>query len=245
MKVGITLPTFAAGVTDALVVASKAEAAGIDGVFAFDHLWPGKDRSRPALSMYPVLGAIAATTRRIRIGSLVARLGLVPDRIVVESLVSLHELSGHRLVAAIGIGDKGSLAENEAFGIEFPPLGQRRASLSAILGELEQEGIERWVGANAGATLEIARVARATVNLWDTDLERLRNEATRGPTTWAGPLPRSPHGAAEALVYLREAGASWAIWGWPRSVELVTEAMRIARMPVRASHGLSSGDGAS
>ncbi len=234
MKVGITLPTFAASASGALGVAQEADEARIDGVFAFDHLWPGADKSRPALSMYPLLAAAAAVTRRIRIGSLVARLGLVPDQLVVGSLVSLHEVSGHRLVAGLGIGDAKSLSENEAFGIDSPSLVDRRASLATALGGLAGEGIECWVGASAPVTIDIARAAGATVNLWEADMDRLRAEATRGPTSWAGPLPAEARSAAARLTELSEAGATWAIWGWPGSVDLVKQALRAAGMQGRA-----------
>ena len=189
MKVGITLPTFEPTAAAALAAASVAERAGIDGVFVFDHLWRGAKRSGPALSMFPMLGAVAATTRNIRIGSLVARVGFLPDRLVVESFVSLHELTGHRLVAALGIGDAKSVAENEAYGIEWPSLEDRRASLAAMLAELTRRGIECWVGAMAPATLEIAHGMGATVNLWEVGLGRLEAEAALGPATWAGSFP--------------------------------------------------------
>ena len=230
MKVGITLPTFERTANPALVAAREAEDAGIDGVFVFDHIWPGDGRSRPALSMYPVLGAAAAATGRIRVGSLVARVGLLPDGLVTQSLVSLHELTRGRLVAALGIGDSKSRSENEAYGIAWPELEYRRASLAAILGELIAEGIDCWVGATAPSTLEIARAAGATVNLWNVDLDRLRSEAVRGPATWAGPFPAEVGPAADRLMALRDAGATWAIWGWPRSIDLVTQALRTARM---------------
>ena len=230
MKIGITLPTFEFTATAALKTARAAEEAGRDGVFAFDHLWPGTDKSRPALSLYPVLGAVAAVTHQVRIGTLVARLGLLPDGLVVESLVSLHEICDGRVLAAIGIGDSKSLAENHAFGVEWPALEDRRSSLRAVLGELRAAGIERWVGAGSPATLEIAHDAGATVNLWEVGLDRLRDEASHGPTTWAGPMPAHPAPAAKRLVDLREAGAAWAVWGWPGSIDLVTEALRLADM---------------
>ena len=228
MKIGITLPTFEPTAAAALATASAAEGAGIDGVFVFDHLWRGAKRSRPALSMYPVLAAVAATTRHVRIGSLVARVGFLPDRLVVESFVSLHELTEHRLVAALGIGDARSVAENDAYGIAWPALEERRASLASILGELTARGIECWVGATTPATLEIARAAGATVNLWDVELDRVEAEAARGPSTWAGSFPTEAGAAADQLMGLSAAGATWAIWGWPRSIDLVTEALRLA-----------------
>lgn len=125
MKVGITLPTFESSVAPAMTTAWAAEAAGLDGVFVFDHLWPIGQPSRPALSAFPVLAAVVAKTRRIRIGPLVARLGLLPDRLVVDSLVSLFELAGPRLVAALGIGDGKSAGENDAYGIVSPALVDR------------------------------------------------------------------------------------------------------------------------
>ena len=235
MKIGITLPTFEPTAAAALATASAAEGAGIDGVFVFDHLWRGAKRSRPALSMYPVLAAVAATTRHIRIGSLVARVGFLPDRLVVESFVSLHELTEHRLVAALGIGDARSVAENDAYGIAWPALEERRASLASILGELTARGIECWVGATTPATLEIARAAGATVNLWDVELDRVEAEAARGPSTWAGSFPTEAGAAADQLMGLSAAGATWAIWGWPRSIELVSQALSLAGLQDRGA----------
>ena len=230
MNVGITLPTFEPTASAALAAAREAEAIGLDGVFSFDHLWPIGQPSRPALSAYPVLGAVSAVTRDVRIGTLVARVGLLPDRLVYESLVSLQEMSGGRLIAALGIGDRLSVPENEAYGIDWPSLEDRRSSLVAMLAELSAQGIECWVGATAPATLELARAAGVTVNLWDVDLARLDDEARRGPATWAGPLPAEARAAADRLVALRDAGAAWVIWGWPRRLELVAEALRLAGM---------------
>ena len=235
MQVGITLPSFQPNASHVVVLAREAELAGIQGVFAFDHLWPGADKSRPALSVYPVLGAVAAATRDITIGTLVARFGLVADDFLIDSLVSLHEMSGHRLVAALGIGDAKSLSENQAFGIEWPSLEDRRRSLALALGELSALGIECWVGASSAETLKIARGAGVAVNLWDVELDELQAEAVKGPVTWAGPLPSEARSAASRLTDLRDAGANWAIWGWPRSVELVIEAMGLAGMSARGT----------
>lgn len=235
MQVGITLPSFQPTGAALLETAREAERVGIDGVFAFDHLWPGRQKSRPALSLYPVLGAVMAATQHIRVGSLVARIGLVPDRVVISSFISLLEMGGHRLVAALGVGDSKSMAENKAFGIEWLPIEDRRRSLAVVLDALGGEAIECWVGANATATLDIARAAGVAVNLWDVELDRLRAEARLGATTWAGSLPTDAPSAARRLVELRDAGAEWVIWGWPRSTDLVVRALSLAGM--RGSRG--------
>ncbi|HEY3186276.1 MAG TPA: LLM class flavin-dependent oxidoreductase, partial [Solirubrobacteraceae bacterium] len=80
VKVGITLPSFREELGPSLAVTAAAEASGLDGVFAYDHLFR-RDRDgnrRPALEMFALLGAIASASNRIAIGSLVARATLRP-----------------------------------------------------------------------------------------------------------------------------------------------------------------------
>ena len=121
MQVGITLPQFRDEADSALEAARRAEDLGIDGVFCFDHLWPMGQPGRPALSSGPLLGALAASTSTIAVGTLVARIGLLPDDVLVAVLSSLASMSGGRLIAGIGTGDHLSRAENEAYGIPFEP----------------------------------------------------------------------------------------------------------------------------
>ncbi len=119
MKVGITLPQFRDDADAALAAARRAEALGIDGVFVFDHLWPMGQPGRPALSSGPLLGALAASTSTIHLGTLVARIGLLPDEVLLDVLCGVDGLSGGRLIAGIGTGDQLSREENEAYGIPF------------------------------------------------------------------------------------------------------------------------------
>ena len=61
MKLGVILPTFRDSAEDAFRAAALADERGLDGVFAFDHLWPIGDRERPALAPFPLLAAVAAS----------------------------------------------------------------------------------------------------------------------------------------------------------------------------------------
>ena len=85
MKIGITLPQFRHEAGSAIEAARRAEDLGLDGVFCFDHLWPMAQPDRPALSMAPLLGALAASTSTISVGTLVSRVGLVPDGVLVAA----------------------------------------------------------------------------------------------------------------------------------------------------------------
>ena len=79
VRVGLTLPSFVDDPEIPIAVARAAEAAGLDGVFVFDHLWRGDPPNRrPALECFALLGAVAAETSRIHVGTLVARATLRP-----------------------------------------------------------------------------------------------------------------------------------------------------------------------
>ena len=74
----------------AFAAAEEAVAAGIDGLFCYDHLWPMGQPERPALAPFPLLGALAArfgpsgdgTGDGPFFGTLVARIGLVPGPVL-------------------------------------------------------------------------------------------------------------------------------------------------------------------
>ena len=224
MQIGITLPTFSPDADGVVEAARAAEEAGLHGVFAFDHLWPMGSPSRPALALYPVLGAVLASTRRIRVGTLVARIGLLPDEVVLASLGSLAQMAEGRLIAAIGTGDSASADENEQLGIPYPSARWRRDRLRHVAEALQAAGIDTWIGAGHRATSEIARATGSTLNLWDAEPEELRAERTAGTAvSWAGPLP-GDGSAAGRLRAIEAAGATWAVWGWPQSLELVVAA---------------------
>ena len=85
MKLGLTLPSFIPDPDRAVAVAVAAEAAGVDGVFVYDHLFrvAPDGRHRPALECVTLLGAVSVATRRITIGTLVARVSLRPSASLV------------------------------------------------------------------------------------------------------------------------------------------------------------------
>ena len=59
MKLGITLPSFRTEAGPALAVATAADAAGLDGVFCYDHLFrrTAAGERRPALELFALMGA--------------------------------------------------------------------------------------------------------------------------------------------------------------------------------------------
>lgn len=158
MKVGITLPQFRHDAGPALDVARRAEAADLDGVFVFDHLWPLRQPQRPALHSTTLLGALAAETQSVTVGTLVARVSLVSNPVLVRAFVTLSAMVGPRLVAGIGTGDEANRDENEAYGVGFPSLVERLEELTACAQALRDAGITTWVG---GCSPALRRAAAA------------------------------------------------------------------------------------
>jgi len=226
VRVGVTLPTFR---DDAafLEAAATVERLGLDGAFVFDHLWPMGAPERPALSCFPVLGALAASTTRLCFGPLVARVGLVPQEVLEAELLSLHRMAPGRLIAGLGTGDHLSAQENRAYGIPFAPADERRLVLAGCARRLSSAGVPVWVGGGATATTELAADLGVAVNLWGGQPAAVAALAARVEVTWGGPVDGDVPAVTAWLAELRQAGASWAVCAWPRSMEAVAEAVSL------------------
>src|SRR5437660_7643282 len=160
MRVGVTVPQFSHEAEPAIAAARRAEAVGIDGVFVFDHLWPLGRPDRPALHSTTLLGALTAETERVVLGTLVARVGLVPDAVLVHTLVTLHRMAGgDRFIPALGTGDRANRPENEAYGIPYAPVADRVGSVVACAHMLREAGVHTWLGGRSPAGRRAAPVA--------------------------------------------------------------------------------------
>ena len=230
MRIGITLPQFRDDADTALVAAMEAEAQGIDGVFVFDHLWPMGQPGRPAISSGPLLGALAASTSTIQIGTLVARIGLLPDDVLIDVRCGVDGLSGGRLVAGIGTGDRLSRNENEAYGIPFEQADIRRQRLGSVAAAVSAAGIPVWVGGGRPEMVALARACGAAVNVWQVGADQVAPLVDQGvEVTWGGPVGDTVTEATATLRAVAGAGATWAVCAWPDSLEVVVEAAAAVR----------------
>jgi alkanesulfonate monooxygenase SsuD/methylene tetrahydromethanopterin reductase-like flavin-dependent oxidoreductase (luciferase family) len=197
MRVGLTLPSFRDDPEPALAVARAAEAAGLDGVFAFDHLFrrTSAGAQRPALESLTLLGAVAAETTRISFGPLVARVTLRPAATLAAGLDTLARIAPGRLVATLGSGDSQSRAENVSFGLGAGTPESRVAALDAAITATVDRGYPVWIG-GASAGVGVVAAARAdgwnrwggTVAGFETEARAVLDAHEREPFTvsWAG-----------------------------------------------------------
>jgi alkanesulfonate monooxygenase SsuD/methylene tetrahydromethanopterin reductase-like flavin-dependent oxidoreductase (luciferase family) len=89
-----------------IALAQTAEQAGWDGCFIWDHL-VYRNPPTPAADPQVVLGAIAATTSRIRFGALLTPLARRRPTKVARETATLDVLSGGRLVFGAALGWSG------------------------------------------------------------------------------------------------------------------------------------------
>jgi hypothetical protein len=207
MKLGVLLPTFRDSADDALAFARRAADAGLDGVFAYDHLWPMGTPTRPSLAPFPVLTAVARTNSTLVVGPLVARVGLVGTPHLIEQFTTLHALAPGRVIATLGSGDKLSAAENVAYDVPERNADERRALMAETARALVAT-MPVWFGAGNDTTNGVARAVGAVLNLWNAPPERVVALRVGGPVSWAGPVPEDLVASLDALA---EAGATWAV----------------------------------
>ncbi len=236
MRTGVVLPTFRDTPDEAFAAAASAVAAGVDGVFCYDHIWPIGQPERPALAPFPLLGALATVLGPTRdaeagpfLGTLVARIGLVPNPVLAAQFLALERLAPGRVIAGLGTGDRLSEEENRAYGIPFAPAAQRRAEMVELGRELAGTGLRVWMAGGTAGRTEEARAAGAALNLWDVEpaLVAERTAGTHGlEVTWAGPPPSGSPPLVDRLRPLHDAGATWVVFGWPVDVEELAAAAR-------------------
>ena len=109
-----------------------AEALGFDSVWLFDHFVPlYADPDGPCLEASTLLAALAREVPRVRLGVLVYGNTHRHPAILAKELATLDHVSGGRL--EVGIGTGWHEGEHHAYGLPFPPAGERVAMLDEAL----------------------------------------------------------------------------------------------------------------
>jgi F420-dependent oxidoreductase-like protein len=120
-----TEPQQGATYDDLLAVALEAEALGFDAFFRSDHyLKMGGATGLPGpTDAWITLAGLARDTSTIRLGTMMtAATFRLPGPLAI-SVAQVDAMSGGRV--ELGIGTAWFTAEHEAYGIPFPPLGER------------------------------------------------------------------------------------------------------------------------
>jgi len=138
LKVGVILPMFSGDAAKVIAAARSSESLGFDGVFVFDHFFPpGGSPDRPALEAFTTLAAVAASTERMKVGTLVTRAVLRPPGLLAKMMSTIDLISAGRTILGIGTGDPIDLPEHHAFGFPNLSVRERRAHLAETVTALK------------------------------------------------------------------------------------------------------------
>ncbi len=117
-----------------LELVGAAEAAGFDLVTVMDHFYQiaqvGQEEE-PMPEAYTTLGALAARTTRVRLGTMVTGVTYRNPAHLAKTVTTLDVISGGR--AVLGIGAAWNESEHRGYGFEFPPVRERMDRLDEAL----------------------------------------------------------------------------------------------------------------
>jgi F420-dependent oxidoreductase-like protein len=107
-------------------LAKAAESSGYHSLFVMDHFFqlpPLGGPDQPMLEAYTLLGALAARTERIQLGTLVTGVTYRNPGILAKIVTTLDVVSKGR--AILGIGAAWYDVEHQALGVDYPADGER------------------------------------------------------------------------------------------------------------------------
>jgi len=139
-RFGLQLPNFSLGVPDDALFdtvvdfAVAGEESGFSSLWVMDHLYQlpalgGEDQ--PMLEAYTLLGALAARTRTVRLGTLVTGVTYRNPALLAKQITTLDVISRGR--AILGIGAAWHDIEHVAFGFDYPSDRERLDRLEEAL----------------------------------------------------------------------------------------------------------------
>lgn len=140
-RFGLQIPNFTfPGVDDRNLfarisdIAVTAEKSGFDSLWVMDHFYqiPGVGpRQDPMLEAYTLLGAVAARTTKISLGTMVTGVTYRNPALLAKIVTTLDVVSAGR--AVLGIGAAWNDDEHTGYGFDFPPVRERMGRLEEAL----------------------------------------------------------------------------------------------------------------
>gem|GEM_PF-6136670 len=204
----------------------RAEDANVSYALFFDHLWQVGEPGTNSLEVMTACGFALGATTKLSIGSLVTRVGLRSLSETLSALLGLYRISNGRFLPGLGVGDKLSKPEEQAYGV-FTELSERKRQLNELLEILLQKNIPVLIGGKSlvsGLNPKFNSIVLA--NYWDLQPEELGLVANSDlKLTVASSIPKNYRGDFKkvlnwALAY-REKKVEILIISWPSDFSLL------------------------
>jgi alkanesulfonate monooxygenase SsuD/methylene tetrahydromethanopterin reductase-like flavin-dependent oxidoreductase (luciferase family) len=211
LRRGVYLPPFGPfGDPNVIVdLAVRAEAAGWDGIFLWDHV---VSDASPIADSWTTLGAIAAATRQIHLGPTVTPLPRRRPWVVARQASTVSRLSGGRLILGVGLGSDES-GDFSRFGEQTDPVlrsAMLDEGLAVIRGVWSGEPQNR-TGTHYQVHLRATEPEPHPIPVWAASSTRhplvIRRAARCDGIFPISNHPLTPQEVADILDELRHAGA--------------------------------------
>ena len=132
---GVTWPQW-------LAIAQTCERLGFEGLFTSDHYLSVVTDEPGSSDAWTVLGALAASTERLRLGTLVSPATFRLPGVLAKAATTVDRISGGRV--DLGMGAGWWQEEHQTHGVPFPAVGERmemlEEQLEIVHGLWSQEG---------------------------------------------------------------------------------------------------------
>ena len=133
---GVMIPQIKRTWDDARRAATAFESMGFDSIWVNDHLYGPTSPEIPILEAWSTVAALAASTDRVEIGTLVTPVGMRNPAHLGKVIASVDAIAGGRIIP--GLGGGWMAREYEDFGVPFPAVGDRLGQLREVAAFLRE-----------------------------------------------------------------------------------------------------------
>lgn len=224
MKLGIAVPQSLVKPKELENYLVDAEESGVEFAFFFDHLWQVNQPGSDALDSMVASSFALSVTSTLNVGTLVTRVGLRSYNETLSELFTLLKLSKGRFIPGLGVGDRASLPEENAYGISSSRLS-RLKELENLLDYFVTAQTKVIIGGNQLIQKLKSKYASTIIaNYWEVSAKEIKEIPSKSiPITVAVRLPKKMEN--DAIIawanQYKQAGVSLLIILWPRNFEVL------------------------
>jgi len=126
-RFGVTLPQIKRSWEECRKAAVRFDELGFDSLWVSDHVYGVPAPTLPIFEAWSQLAAVAAITERAQLGTLVTPPFFRNPAVFAKQVATIDQISNGRVIVGLGAG--WFQAEFEAYGCDFPKLGERMQAL--------------------------------------------------------------------------------------------------------------------
>ncbi|MFL5971160.1 MAG: LLM class flavin-dependent oxidoreductase [Gaiellaceae bacterium] len=119
-----------------LALADACEKHGLEALFRSDHYLSQTDPERAATDAWTLIGALAARTSKLRLGTLVSPVTFRHPAVVAKAAATADQVSDGRI--EVGMGAGWMAVEHERFGFDFPETKERVWTLAQHVEQVDR-----------------------------------------------------------------------------------------------------------